>query len=199
MNELQSLHAPNARFPRYPHCMNDIDEIDGPKARGPLSTGKFPVITGENRSEPDAATGSRSVKGRLLTGNNANPYGWPKGLLNQLEFVFLLLYQVGPAQILAIAAVNIRKITRINRHQNRPGPPVTCLADQTPPNTSSGRFQLSTQGPASLYGETGVFVAGRFALQEDKAWRKSTPKRVHTKASAPSCPQPGMIEFASPS
>ena len=69
VNELHQPDPPGAGFPRYPRRMNEIDAIDGPKARSPLPTGKSSEITGKNRAQPDPTAGSRSVKGRFLSGN----------------------------------------------------------------------------------------------------------------------------------
>ena len=49
--------------------MNEIDEMDDPKPRGSLPTGKSPQITGNIRSQTDPTAGSRSVKSRFLPGN----------------------------------------------------------------------------------------------------------------------------------
>ena len=78
--------------------MADIDELNDRKAHVPLPAGKSSQITGNNRSQPDAITGSRSVKGRFLPGNNANPHSRPKGSLNQATLLAKsLLEESAPA------------------------------------------------------------------------------------------------------
>ena len=59
------MAAPHAILDR----VNEIDEINEPKAHGQPRTVKFPQIIGNNRSEPDPTAGSRAVKCRFLPGD----------------------------------------------------------------------------------------------------------------------------------
>jgi hypothetical protein len=67
VNELPQPRHPNTKFASYPCPVNEIDGIDGTNARSPRPTGN-------NRSKPGPATGSRSVTCRFLPGNKANPH-----------------------------------------------------------------------------------------------------------------------------
>ena len=89
--------------------MADTDDINDPKAHAPLPTGKSSQITGINRSKPDQTAGSRSVKGRFLPGNKANPHGPPKGSLNQATLLAKsLLEESAPAVARSTIAAAIK-------------------------------------------------------------------------------------------